>query len=148
MAPKAAKTSAPKAKKEAGDKVKRAPSPYIVFCTEKRPEIKAENPDATFGQLGKLLGEKWASLSEAQKKVWRTSPPLLSFFLPPILPSFLLPPSSTTTTSSSHFIILILILKSFFSILLIMFPLCSCLYGLVYQPYVNKSEAKKAELAK
>jgi hypothetical protein len=51
---KAARASKPK-----GDKVKRAPSAYIIFATEQRPQIKAENPDATFGGLGKLLGAKW-----------------------------------------------------------------------------------------
>jgi hypothetical protein len=56
--------------KAAAPKVKRAPSPYIVFCTEQRPAIKAANPDASFGQLGKLLGEAWAKLGDAQKKVY------------------------------------------------------------------------------
>ena len=67
---KASKAEPVKGKKKAdGDKPKRAPSPYIVFCTKKRPEIKAENPDASFGQLGKILGERWAKLTDAQKKV-------------------------------------------------------------------------------
>ena len=29
--------------------------------------MKEENPDATFGELGKLIGEKWHQLSEADK---------------------------------------------------------------------------------
>lgn len=57
---------APKAK---GDKVKRAPSPYIIFSTEARPKVKADNPDATFGEMGKLLGAKWASMTESDKAV-------------------------------------------------------------------------------
>jgi len=48
-------------------KVKRAPSPYINFCSEWRPKMKADNPDATFGELGKLLGEKWKTLSDSEK---------------------------------------------------------------------------------
>jgi hypothetical protein len=50
-------------------KIKRAPSPYIVFCTEKRPEAKDSNPDASFGMLGKILGEMWGKLDEAGKLV-------------------------------------------------------------------------------
>ena len=70
MAP---KTKAAKAAKvETGSpkkKVKRAPSPYILFCTEKRPEIKISHPDATFGETGKLLGQMWAALDEKSKAV-------------------------------------------------------------------------------
>lgn len=75
MPPKAAAAPAKvskKAAKDAAPKVKRAPSPYIIFCTENRDKVKAANPDATFGQLGKLLGEGWAKLSDAQKKVTKS----------------------------------------------------------------------------
>ena len=63
-----------KAVKKAGarpdaEKVKRHPSPYIVFCSEMRSEIKYENPTATFGDLGKLLGKRWGSLTDVEKKV-------------------------------------------------------------------------------
>jgi len=33
-----------------------------------RPTIKQQNPAATFGQLGKLIGEEWAKLVPEQKK--------------------------------------------------------------------------------
>ena len=56
-------------KKAAAPKAKRGPSPYIVFCTEQRSKIKAANPSATFGELGKLLGAAWGKMSDAQKKV-------------------------------------------------------------------------------
>mmetsp|Transcript_17041 Transcript_17041/g.28851 ORF Transcript_17041/g.28851 Transcript_17041/m.28851 type:complete len:84 (+) Transcript_17041:105-356(+) len=67
MAPKAAKKADAKAAKAERPKQKRAPSPYIIFCTEKRPEIKKTNPDATFGETGKLLGQMWAALDEKAK---------------------------------------------------------------------------------
>ena len=51
--------------------VKRAPSPYIIFCNENRDKIKSANPTATFGQLGKLCGEAWRKLNLAGKKVNR-----------------------------------------------------------------------------
>mmetsp|Transcript_23891 Transcript_23891/g.21733 ORF Transcript_23891/g.21733 Transcript_23891/m.21733 type:complete len:89 (-) Transcript_23891:78-344(-) len=69
MAPKAAKSDKKTVGKVKGEKTKakRAPSPYIIFCTEKRPEVKAANPEATFGELGKLLGQLWGSLDEKGK---------------------------------------------------------------------------------
>ena len=50
-------------------KVKRAPSAYIVFCTEKRAEAKESNPDSTFGELGKILGQMWGQLDDKGKEV-------------------------------------------------------------------------------
>lgn len=76
MAPKAEKSEKvrkPKAEKSDKPKVKRAPSPYINFCSEWRPKMKADNPAATFGELGKLLGEKWKTLSESEKAVSKTN---------------------------------------------------------------------------
>ncbi|CAL9735259.1 non-histone chromosomal protein 6A [Monosporozyma servazzii] len=42
---------------------KRALSAYMFFANENRDIIKSENPDVTFGQVGKLLGERWKALS-------------------------------------------------------------------------------------
>lgn len=47
---------------------KRFLSAYMFFANENRDTVKAENPDATFGGLGKLLGEKWKSMDENDKK--------------------------------------------------------------------------------
>lgn len=61
---------APKAKKEKKDDGqpkkracwRRAPlthtalSAYMIFSQEERPRFKEENPDATFGELGKIIG--------------------------------------------------------------------------------------------
>lgn len=47
----------------------RAPSAYILFSAETRAEIKSENPDATFGELGALLGQRWKSMDDEDKKV-------------------------------------------------------------------------------
>ena len=61
----------PRKTKKADDKtkVKRAPSAYIVFFTEKRLEAKESNPDATFGELGKILGQMWGQLDAKGKEV-------------------------------------------------------------------------------
>ncbi|GAA5803626.1 high mobility group box domain-containing protein [Helicostylum pulchrum] len=47
---------------------KRGLSAYMFFSQDQRSTVKEESPDATFGQIGKLLGEKWKSMSEEQKK--------------------------------------------------------------------------------
>jgi len=70
MSPKVAKAAAPA--KE--DKKKRAPSPYILFCAEKRAGIKADNPTASFGETGKLLGQMWAKLDDAAKAAYAATP--------------------------------------------------------------------------
>jgi hypothetical protein len=48
-------------------KVIRAPSPYILFCNEKRQSVKDNNPNITFGQQGVELGRIWAYLSDEEK---------------------------------------------------------------------------------
>ena len=68
MAPKGSKADA-KPEKEEKVKAKRAPSPYILFCSEKRPEVKIKFPDASFGETGKILGQMWSQLSEKDKAV-------------------------------------------------------------------------------
>ena len=70
-----------KASKAKGEKTKRSPSAYIIFASEMRPTVKAENPDATFGELGKLLGAKWAALSDAEKAVTSFAPASNGFLI-------------------------------------------------------------------
>ena len=55
------------AKKDAKDKKPRKPSPYMNFCKKERAGIVKANPKATFGEVGKLLGKKWGSLSDGAK---------------------------------------------------------------------------------
>lgn len=75
MPPKAAKkvekAETKVAKKAKADKPKapRAPSPYILFCNDKRAEVKTANPNATFGETGKILGQLWAALDDKAKAV-------------------------------------------------------------------------------
>ncbi|PFH50369.1 hypothetical protein AMATHDRAFT_145228, partial [Amanita thiersii Skay4041] len=47
---------------------KRPLSAYMFFSQDWRERIKAENPDAGFGEVGKLLGAKWKELDEEEKK--------------------------------------------------------------------------------
>ncbi|GAA5809739.1 hypothetical protein MFLAVUS_003152 [Mucor flavus] len=47
---------------------KRGLSAYMFFSQDQRSTVKEESPDATFGQIGKLLGEKWKAMTDEQKK--------------------------------------------------------------------------------
>ena len=40
----------------------------MYFSKEQRPIIKEQNPNATFGELGKGVGERWRALGELQKR--------------------------------------------------------------------------------
>ncbi|WVQ97530.1 non-histone chromosomal protein 6 [Kwoniella sp. CBS 9459] len=61
------KDSKKRAKKDP-NKPKRALSAYMFFVQDYRERIKAENPEATFGDVGKLLGIKWKEMSPPEKK--------------------------------------------------------------------------------
>lgn len=39
----------------------------MFFANENRDIIRAENPDAGFGQVGKLLGDRWKSLNDDER---------------------------------------------------------------------------------
>ncbi len=52
---------------KSGERNKRIASPYLLFCKDKRPEVRIANPDATFGQIGKLLGSLWADTDQETK---------------------------------------------------------------------------------
>ncbi|ODQ49905.1 hypothetical protein SAICODRAFT_85939, partial [Saitoella complicata NRRL Y-17804] len=47
---------------------KRSLSAYMFFAADNRDVVRTENPDVTFGQVGKILGERWNSLSAEDKK--------------------------------------------------------------------------------
>ncbi|KAF7791579.1 hypothetical protein EIP86_002595 [Pleurotus ostreatoroseus] len=47
---------------------KRALSAYMFFSQDWRERVKAENPDASFGEIGKLLGARWKELDDEEKK--------------------------------------------------------------------------------
>lgn len=63
-------TKSPKkaAKKGKKDGPKRAATAFLLYSMDNRAKVKKENPDATFGDLGKLLGEAWANATASEKK--------------------------------------------------------------------------------
>jgi hypothetical protein len=46
---------------------KRGLTAYMFFSKENRALIKEANPDATFGDIGKLVGQQWKALTDKQK---------------------------------------------------------------------------------
>lgn len=49
---------------------KRGLTAYNFFCREMREKVKEENPDASFGDLSRIVGGKYKSLSEEELKKW------------------------------------------------------------------------------
>ena len=45
-------------------------SPFIAFCCAKRDEVKAANPDASFGDMGRLLAALWKEQNENKKALY------------------------------------------------------------------------------
>ncbi|KAF9264535.1 hypothetical protein L218DRAFT_862558, partial [Marasmius fiardii PR-910] len=66
-AEKAEKATGTKAKKDTKT-TKRPLSAYMLFSQDWRERIKEENPEASFGEIGKLLGAKWRALDDDEKK--------------------------------------------------------------------------------
>ena len=56
-----------KAKKEAEKGPKRGLSAYMYYTADVRAKFKEENPDAKLGDLAKLIGAKWKTLSDEDK---------------------------------------------------------------------------------
>jgi len=65
-AKKAKKTK--KAKKSKKEGPKRAATAFVYFSKANRASVVKENPDATFGEVGKLLGEAWQNTKAADRK--------------------------------------------------------------------------------
>lgn len=61
-----------KGKKEKKDPLapKKGLSPFMIFNKENREKIKISHPNATFGDIGKLIGTAWKALNEKQKAVY------------------------------------------------------------------------------
>ncbi|KAG8951046.1 Non-histone chromosomal protein 6 [Tulasnella sp. 424] len=63
-----------KAAAKGKDGPKRPLSAFMYFCKDWRDRVKAENPEASFGEVGKLLGAKWKELDDSEKIVSRVDP--------------------------------------------------------------------------
>ena len=64
---KAATKDKPRRTKKDPNAPKRGLSAYMFFANEQRDNVREENPGVSFGQVGKILGERWKALSEKQR---------------------------------------------------------------------------------
>jgi len=58
-----------KKKKKDPDAPKKPCSAFFHFSKRIRPKVKEDNPQANFGQLGKIIGEQWIKLGPEERKV-------------------------------------------------------------------------------
>ena len=63
-----AKKKGKKGKKGAKEGPKRSLTAYLLFCKEKRDEVKSENKDKKMTEITSILGNMWSDLSEKKKK--------------------------------------------------------------------------------
>lgn len=45
-------------------------SAYFLYSIDARPTVKAENPDAAFGDIARLISAKFKALSDKERKIW------------------------------------------------------------------------------
>lgn len=65
-------TAGKKGKKQKKDPnaPKRNMSAYFLYSIEARQSVKEENPEASFGDIARLISEKFKNLSEKERKIW------------------------------------------------------------------------------
>jgi len=66
----------PRRKRES-DKPKRPLTAYMIFSQTKRGEIKAGDPNVSFGEIGKKLGTAWQLLNQEERKPFEEKAQLL-----------------------------------------------------------------------
>ena len=70
---KSSKASAKKKKaKKDPNAPKRGKSSFMFFSNEVRAQIKADNPDLSFGDLGRTIGSKFKALEADEKKKYES----------------------------------------------------------------------------
>jgi hypothetical protein len=67
--PKEPKKKSKRKEKKKGEHPKRPKSAFLHFSDVERAAIKEQNPELSFTETAKLLGEKWRTLPEEKKKV-------------------------------------------------------------------------------
>merc|ERR1712014_291150 len=65
--PARAPTSPPAARGRRTPTCRSAVCPYMFFANDQRDKVREENPGIKFGEVGKILGEKWKGLNDKQK---------------------------------------------------------------------------------
>lgn len=78
----AKKPKTPKKKKKKDPNEPQKPvSAYALFFRDTQAAIKGQNPNATFGEVSKIVASMWDGLGEEQKQVVQSSPFILYYTL-------------------------------------------------------------------
>merc|ERR1712110_956234 len=62
-------------KKKDPNAPKRPMSAYFLFMNATRPTVRKENPDASIGEVAKILGKKWGAEKAAYAKKGKPAAP-------------------------------------------------------------------------
>ncbi|KAF2398376.1 hypothetical protein EJ06DRAFT_105488 [Trichodelitschia bisporula] len=62
------KAKAPTKRQKDPNAPKRGLSAYMFFANDNRDKVREDNPGIKFGDVGKILGEKWKELTDKDKK--------------------------------------------------------------------------------
>lgn len=46
-------------------------SAYMFFSQDNRDKVRNDSPDASFGEVGRLLGARWKEMTDAQKQPYK-----------------------------------------------------------------------------
>ena len=60
-----------KGQKKDPDAPKRPPTAFFLFAKDRRPQIKAEQPEAKVTDVAKILGEEWRGLADNSKRKYQ-----------------------------------------------------------------------------
>jgi hypothetical protein len=50
---------------------KRATSSFMIFANDIRDEVKENNPEASFGEVGRIMGQQWGALAADRKAAYQ-----------------------------------------------------------------------------
>lgn len=59
-----------KKKKRDPNAPKRNMSAYFLYSMYARPQVKEDNPDASFGDIARIISEQFKTLPDKEKKKW------------------------------------------------------------------------------
>jgi len=57
-----------KKKKKDPNRLKKPKSAFLLWCKEHRQTVCEENPNASFTEIGSIMGEKWKNVTEEERK--------------------------------------------------------------------------------
>ena len=56
---------------DSNSKKKRPPNAFLLFCIDRRPKAREENPDMRNVQISQILADEWRALSETEKNIYK-----------------------------------------------------------------------------